>query len=492
MKYQSTRGNSTIVSASEAILKGLSENGGLYVPVSLDFSSFDYRALESLSYLEMAEKILAFFLDDYDDLKEIIRYSYENHFETADITPVKKVDDTFFLELFHGPTLAFKDVALQILPSLLTSAKSRLKEKRDICILTATSGDTGKAAMAGFSDVPGTRIIVFYPDGGVSPVQKLQMATQKGNNVLATAVKGNFDDTQTGVKNIFNGANAGTVDTKNVLLSSANSINLGRLVPQVVYYFKAYFDLVKAKEITCGEAVNFCVPTGNFGDILAGYYAKRMGCPINQLICASNQNNVLTDFIKTGVYDRNRPFHKTFSPSMDILISSNLERLLYFLSDGNTALVAKLMQELNETGRYEIPSDMLAKMKETFLCGFADDEKTLDAIRKEFQENHYIMDPHTAIAFQVLKEVEKTEKERIGGCKNIVLSTASCYKFPQAVAKALDLEGTDEFELMEKIEEKTGVSIPKPLAELRSLPVRFNDCIEKAEMQSYVERKIDE
>ena len=485
MNYTSTRGSEVVLKSTEAVLEGLAPDGGLFMPKGLDLASFNAEGIFKLPYREMASRILSFFFDDFSDIKGIVERAYKDSFEADDITPVKAVSDRYILELFYGPTLAFKDVALQLLPYLMSDAKKEAGSKEEILILTATSGDTGKAALEGFKDVPGIRICVFFPHGGVSPVQQLQMTTQRGGNVRSCAVKGNFDDTQTGVKLIFEGFSEEALKAGTVL-SSANSINIGRLIPQVVYYFKAYADLLAAGKIQEGDFVNFTVPTGNFGDILAGFFAKCMGLPVRKLICASNTNNILTDFLTTGVYDKNRPFYKTISPSMDILVSSNLERLLYLLSGNDSAYVAGLMSKLNTVGRYEVDKDMLNKLQETFSCGFADDDMTKKTIREVFLADRYLMDPHTAVAWTVSKAFTASD-DPDAGLPNIVLSTASPYKFPQAIADALGLKDTgDEFALMEEIHEATGVKIPKNLAELKSLPVRFTDVIEKTDMEGYV------
>ena len=367
MMYQSTRDHRNHASASRAVLDGIAADGGLYILDDLSALDFDWRAALEEDTMGMSARILSALLPDFDHMDALVQRSYAGKFETDELTPVVNVGDRHVLELFRGPTSAFKDVALSVLPQLITAARSKEGMTDEIVILTATSGDTGKAALEGFHDVPGTRIIVFYPHGGVSAVQQAQMTTQVGNNVCVCAVRGNFDDAQTGVKNIF-AACAGR-DLGNAQLSTANSINIGRLVPQIVYYFKAYADLLKAERIKVGQPVHFVVPTGNFGDILAGYFAKKLGLPVGKLVCASNANNVLTDFIKTGVYDRRRPFHKTTSPSMDILVSSNLERLLYLLSGCDNAYVAELMEQLKTEGRYEITAEMIYKLQARFACG---------------------------------------------------------------------------------------------------------------------------
>lgn len=487
MKYRSTRGAQNEISSLDAVLQGIAADGGLYMPVSFD-KSFDYRELLALSVTEMTERILAYFLDDFDDIPGIVSRAYTGKFDAADLTPLVQVGDRYVLELFHGPTSAFKDVALSVLPQLLSGAKKKSGMEEEIVILTATSGDTGKAAMEGFHDVPGVKIIVFYPYGGVSRVQELQMTTQEGGNVRACAVRGNFDQAQTGVKQIFTRVKKeGLPEGMKAVLSSANSINIGRLVPQIVYYFKAYADLVKRGVIKAGDPVDYTVPTGNFGDILAGYFAKMLGLPVGKLICAANANNVLADFITTGTYDKNRAFLKTVSPSMDILVSSNLERLLYLLSDCDAAYTADLMKQLSESGVYTVKPEILDKLQETFLTGSADDEKTKETIGRVFKDYGYLLDTHTAVGWAVASECGVSDRP------NVVLATASPYKFPAAVAEAIGLaaEG-DEFELMQRLSEKSGTAVPKNLAGLSEKEVRLKDVTDIDDMYDYVLRVIHE
>ena len=401
--YKSTRGDGSTVTASQAILEGLAGDGGLYVPTEIPALEMDLDAASGMKYQEVAYHILSRFLTDYTEteLKECIDKAYDSKFETEEIAPLVKQDRSFFLELFHGPTIAFKDMALSILPHLLTTAAKKNNINDEIVILTATSGDTGKAALAGFADVPGTKIIVFYPKDGVSNIQRLQMVTQKGDNTCVIAVDGNFDDCQTGVKKMFNDAALNeTLAAKGFRFSSANSINIGRLVPQVVYYVWAYLQLVKRGEIKAGDKINFVVPTGNFGNILAGYYAKLMGLPVNKLICASNENKVLFDFFGSGVYDRNREFILTSSPSMDILISSNLERLIYRITGESEEATRELMDDLRTTGQYTITDEMREKLSD-FRAGFASEEEDFAAIKKLHEESGYIMDTHTGVAASV-------------------------------------------------------------------------------------------
>ena len=453
------------------------------MPASMEWTSFPVKEAMNDDVLALSCRILSFFFDDLQDMDGIVRRAYDGRFDTSELTPLHALSDRYLLELFHGPTSAFKDVALSILPQLIVQAKKETDDPNTTVILTATSGDTGKAALAGFSGVPGVKIAVFYPDGGVSPVQRLQMATQEGDNVFVAAIRGNFDDAQTGVKEIFTRfTKEETLQDRKAVLSSANSINIGRLVPQIMYYFKAYQDLLKAGRIAFGDPVDFTVPTGNFGDILAGFFAKKMGLPVRFLVCASNENNVLTDFLNTGVYDRNRPFYRTASPSMDILVSSNLERLLYLLCDENPGEVADYMQSLNRTGRYAVSGRVFERLREVFSCGFADDAETKKAIGLLWEKEHYLMDTHTGVAYAV------ASRHITKGIPMVVLSTASPYKFPLAVAEALGIAGdeTDEFRLIDRILEKTGVPVPKNLAELKEKPVRFDTVIEKDEMPSYV------
>ena len=488
MIYQSTRDHRLHVSSTRAVLDGIAPDGGLYMLDHMDALDFDWRSLLEKDTMAMSSAILAALLPEFPDMDALVRSGYTGKFETDELTPTVNVGDRHVLELFRGPTSAFKDVALSLLPHLITSAKTAEGQMGDTVILTATSGDTGKAALEGFHDVPGTKIIVFYPHGGVSPVQQAQMTTQVGGNVCVCAVRGNFDDAQTGVKNIF-AACAGR-DLGGAQLSSANSINIGRLAPQIVYYFKAYADLVKAERIKTGQPVHFVVPTGNFGDILAGYFAKLLGLPVGRLICASNANNVLTDFIETGVYDKRRPFHKTTSPSMDILVSSNLERLLYLLSGCDNEYVADRMRELKENGVYRINDEMLTRLRCEFGCGCASDEDAANAIETVWREQGYLMDPHTAVAWCVS---EQFMTQRHDDAPVVVLSTASPYKFPAAVLSALgETPDEDEFAALDQLCKLTGVAIPKNLSTLRHMPVRHTDVIDTEEMLSYVLRKVGE
>ena len=488
MIYQSTRNDGLKASSAQAILDGMAMDGGLYSPASLD-TDFDWRALLPLSFQEMAVKILAALLPSFSEaeMTELVKRAYAGKFETDELTPTARVGEDVVLELFRGPTGAFKDVALSMLPVLMTAAREKCGVSDEILILTATSGDTGKAAMEGFANVPGTRIMVFYPYGGVSPVQQAQMATQEGDNVCVCAVRGNFDDAQTGVKRIFAAVEKdGLLNGRGVRLSSANSINIGRLAPQVVYYFKAYADLVGSGRIAAGDPVDFVVPTGNFGDILAGYFAKCLGLPVGKLVCASNRNSVLTDFLATGVYDRNRPFYKTVSPSMDILVSSNLERLLFMLS-GNAKLVAGLMKSLSETGAYTVPAFLKERLDGLFFAGCCDDEGTKAVIGRVWRRYGYLMDTHTAVAYDVAQQYKAACPDH---APVVILSTASPYKFPAAVLEALGEDpGEDEFEAMVRVEQITSMPMPKNLRSLRERPVRHRDVIEGSDMLSYVLEK---
>ena len=474
MDYISTRGQSPAVDSAQAVLSGLAPDGGLYMPRAIP--AFDWQHCLALSAQQMSAAILSALLPDIPNMDALVKRAYTGKFETEDLTPTVPVGDFQVLELFRGPTSAFKDVALSMLPQLLTAAKQKKGIAQEIRILTATSGDTGKAALVGFQDVPGVSICVFYPFGGVSQVQRAQMVTQEGENVHVCAVEGNFDDAQTGVKNIFAACQGKALP---FLLSSANSINIGRLAPQIMYYFKSYADLLSRKVISLGDKVDFSVPTGNFGDILAGYLAKKLGLPVGRLICASNANNVLTDFLTTGVYDRRRPLLKTTSPSMDILVSSNLERLLYLLS-GDTALVAGLMKDLNEQGFYRVPDALLAAIQAEFAAGYCNDAQAEAVIGRVYREQGYLMDPHTACGWAA------AETHR-GDAPTVVLSTASPYKFSTAVLTAIgaDISGS-EYDRMERMQTLTGIPIPPALAALRTKPERHTRVIAKEKMLEFV------
>lgn len=482
MRYHSTRGKQDFVDSAQAILNGLAPDGGLYVPETLP--QIDVEACLREDTMAMAARLVGAMLPDLCGIDALVKSAYTGKFAADTLTPTVDTGKFTVLELFHGPTCAFKDVALCMLPRLLTAAMEKKGMREDVLILTATSGDTGKAALAGFQDVPGVKICVFYPDGGVSEVQRAQMVTQEGNNVFVCAVRGNFDDAQTGVKKIFASARNGHLPGGNGLrISSANSINIGRLVPQLTYYFRAYADLLSRGQITMGDKVNFCVPTGNFGDILAGYLAKRLGLPVGTLVCASNANNVLTDFITTGTYDRRRPLYKTVSPSMDILVSSNLERLLYFLSE-DTDFVADCMEKLNRDGVYTVPDAMHEEIKRQFRAGFCDDDRTKKTIAAVWREQGYLCDTHTATGWAVAEDYVR----QTGDTKPmVVLSTASAYKFPAAVLSALEkTDLTDEFRQMERLSQLTGTLIPPSLRDLETKPERHTGVIDKESMPEFV------
>ena len=478
MQFFSTRDRNRVVNASQAIAQGLSDEGGLFVPQS--FPKVDVASICALDYPEMAAAIVGQYLTDYSQqfLAEAAKTTYGEAFDGKAGYLAHVSDEVYSLELWHGPTCAFKDYALQLMPKLLVEAKKNLGRTEKTLILVATSGDTGKAALDGYHDIPGVEIAVFFPTGGTSEIQRLQMATQEGDNVAVYAVHGNFDDAQTGVKRVFGDtAIAAELAKRNIRLSSANSINWGRLVPQIVYYFYAYFRLAEQGAVEWGKPVDFCVPTGNFGDILAGYYAKQMGLPVGKLICASNKNNVLTDFIKTGTYDARRTFYKTTSPSMDILISSNLERLLLHTS-GSAEKVEGWMQELAATGKYTVDADTLAKIQASFAAGYADDAAGAAEIRARFERDGYLCDTHTAVAFHVAEANRST-------APMVVLSTASPFKFPRDVLAALgETAPESDFAAMAALTAKTGAAAPASLRELDKLPVRFNTVIQPGEIRA--------
>lgn len=491
MFYNSTRNSDIKVSSAEAITQGISAEGGLFVPESIPSVTMDeVKNLGAMSYADRAAYIFSKFLTDFTDAE--IHYCTDNaystkNFETESIAEISHLfDGTYMLELWHGPTCAFKDMALQILPYFLTTSAKKINLDKKIVILVATSGDTGKAALEGFKDVEGTSIMVFYPEDGVSPMQKRQMKTQEGINVGVCALKGNFDDCQNGVKEIFTSEDVKAQLEKNTMMfSSANSINWGRLVPQVVYYISSYAELVKDGEIELGEKINIVVPTGNFGNILAAYYAKHMGIPVNKLICASNINNVLTDFIKTGVYDRNRKFYATCSPSMDILISSNLERLLYLMTGRNSETIKEWFGKLASEGRYEVTEDIKAKLTEEFYGGFCDDEQTKATIHSIYEKYSYTCDTHTAVAVKVYEDYKRETGDT---AKTIIASTASPYKFSSSVLEAIQgsKSDIDEYDMVAKLAELSNIPVPSALADLKNKPERFSDSIEKTEMKDYV------
>ena len=475
--FVSTRNNGDLTDARNAMIRGLSRDGGLYAPVTIP--TIDYNALKGLSYSEIAQRILCAWFDDLsaEDIKSCCEQAYLYHFDTPMVAPVIKANDSYIVELFHGETCAFKDVALSILPRLLVKSKASLGINEKVLILTATSGDTGSAAMNGFRDVSGTGIITFYPHGGVSPLQRRQMVCMEGSNLRACAVKGNFDDCQSAVKKAF--AELPKID--GISFSSANSINIARLVPQISYYFSTYLDLLSKDELICGEPLNFVVPTGNFGDILAGYYAKRMGLPIGKLICASN--NVLTEFINTGVYNKNRPFLKTCSPSMDILISSNLERLLYHVQSADSKLVSAQMTALKDEGCYKVDEKVVKAIQNEFAAYSFNDDAVVATIKSFFEESGYLADPHTAVALAA----EKAFKAQNPGSKCAVLSTASPFKFVSCISKALHLDEKDNvFDTIRMISDKCGIKAPDSLAGLETKTELYSDVIEKDQIIDYV------
>jgi threonine synthase len=485
MKYFSTRNSKILRSAAEAITEGIAPDGGLYLPEQLPL--FPMEQLSGMSQTDISVAVLCRLFDDFTEteLAEAVHASYDTAFENGDISPLSPVGDAYAMELWHGPTCAFKDVALSLLPRLLTMAARKCGITDEICILTATSGDTGSAALSGFADVPGTRIIVFYPDGGVSPAQKKQMVTCAGKNTAVCAVRGNFDDAQSGVKNIF----ATVKPAGKMRFSSANSINIGRLAPQIAYYFKAYRDLLNAGRVLMGEPVNFVVPTGNFGDILAGYFAKQMGLPVGRLVCASNENNVLSDFFASGTYNRCRDFHLTTSPSMDILISSNLERLLCMLC--GTEKTAGMMKALKETGAYTLDGEAHAALLREFWAGWAGDAETQAIIRRYYEQHHYLMDPHTAVGFAVYEKW--MQSETANKAPTVILSTASPYKFSRTVLAALGMAaGADEFSDMETLSCKTGTPVPAPLAAVAHRTVVHTAVCNVPDMPTYVFQKTEE
>ena len=489
MHYVSTRDAARRLTASKAIVEGLSRDGGLYLPEQIpQITLAQIEALAKLPYPQRAAKLMKLYLDEFTE-EELLGFAEKAYgpekFDTPAAAPVVNPEESVYVqELWHGPTCAFKDMALQMLPYLLTASLRKTGEEKTVCILVATSGDTGKAALEGFRDVDRTKILVFYPDGGVSDMQKLQMVTQEGSNVGVCAVRGNFDDAQTGVKRIFSDeALREELAARGYFLSSANSINWGRVLPQIVYYVSSYCDLLSSGAITAGQKINVCVPTGNFGNILAGFYAKKMGVPIAKLICASNENNVLTDFIKTGTYDRNRPFYQTSSPSMDILISSNLERLLRLLS-GSDEAVRGYMKSLSETGKYTVSEPILRAIQAEFACGFCTDAQGAETIGKLFREKHYLLDTHTAVAYTVLNAYRAASGDRT---PTVIESTASPFKFCASVLDALGVtQHRPGTQILAQLTEVTGRPAPGPLAALAGKAVRFDEVAGRADMRQVV------
>ena len=485
--YKSTRGKEQAVTASMAILKGLSEDGGLFVPERIPQLDVPMDKLAQMTYQETAYEVMSRFLTDFteEELKNCISKAYDSKFDTEKIAPLHEACGAYFLELFHGATIAFKDMALSILPHLMTTAAKKNHVKNEIVILTATSGDTGKAAMAGFADVPGTKIIVFYPKHGVSPIQEKQMVTQKGANTYVVGITGNFDDAQTAVKKMFNDHEmAAELDQAGFQFSSANSINIGRLVPQIVYYVYAYATLVRDGKIKDGQEINVVVPTGNFGNILAAYYAKQMGLPIHKLICASNENRVLYDFFRTGTYDRKRDFILTTSPSMDILISSNLERLIYRLTGENAEKCAELMKSLSEGGEYTITEEMKAQLGD-FYGNFCIEEETANNISEIYKDSNYVIDTHTAVAAGVYKKYVSETDDHL---PTVIASTASPYKFTRSVMDALgeDHKDLDDFGLVDALSALSKVPVPRAVEEIRTAPVLHDKVVDAVDMPAAV------
>ncbi len=485
--YNSTRSNGTPVKASEAILKGLSDDGGLFVPDRIPALDKSLKELSGLTYKEVAYEVMKLFLTDFteEELKQCINNAYDSKFDTEVIAPLVEAEGAYYLELFHGATIAFKDMALSILPHLLITSAKKNQVKNEIVILTATSGDTGKAALAGFAGVKGTKIIVFYPKHGVSPIQEKQMVTQKGDNTCVIGITGNFDDAQTGVKKLFGDKElAAEMDKAGYQFSSANSINIGRLVPQIVYYVYAYAQLLKEGRIADGEAINVVVPTGNFGNILAAFYAKNMGLPIKKLICASNDNKVLYDFFETGVYDRNREFVLTTSPSMDILISSNLERLIYRIAGNDAEKNAALMAALSGQGKYEITAEMKEKLAD-FYGNYATEKETAATIKELYEETGYVIDTHTAVATTVYNKYKAQTKDE---AKTVIASTASPFKFTRSVMEAIDEKyaDMDDFALVDELSKLANVKVPNAIEEIRTAPVLHDRVCDKEEMKAVV------
>ncbi|AKN30837.1 threonine synthase [Clostridium carboxidivorans P7] len=489
MLYKSTRGKGKVVKASEAIIKGIAEDGGLYIPDKFPKITRSFEELGNMSYQELALYIMKKYFDDFSDeeLKDCIDRAYDEKFENSQIAPLVYKSGAYFLELYHGSTLAFKDMALSVLPHLLKTAAKKLGVEKEVVILTATSGDTGKAALEGFHDVDGTKIIVFYPEHGVSEIQRRQMITQEGENTFVVGIEGNFDDAQSGVKDIFADKEFNeNLNEKGYMFSSANSINIGRLVPQIVYYVYSYVSLLKNKKIKDGESINVVVPTGNFGNILAAFYAKQMGVNIGKFICASNENKVLTDFINTGIYDRKRDFSVTNSPSMDILISSNLERFLYEISDRNEELINIFMKQLKEEGKYEITKIMKENLKGLY-GDFATEQETIEAVKKVYETSNYVIDTHTAVAYQVYERYKQnTGDESV----TVIASTASPFKFPKSINEVLNFadKNASEFEMIQSLSKEMKLEIPKGIRGLDKKEIRHSVNCEKYEMREVIKK----
>lgn len=489
-KYVSTRGQQRPLDFCDAILQGIGSDGGLLVP-DFELDQKDLKALQHLSYVDMATEIMTSFVGEQEkeEMRALCQKAYGQNLFPQEVVPVKQAEDVFIAELFQGPTAAFKDMALSLLPHFMTYSLKKKGEQRKVMILAATSGDTGKAALEGFKDVDGTYIQVFYPVDGVSPIQKQQMVTQTGNNVDVVGIQGNFDDAQRAVKQAFqSSALKDLCDEHHVFLSSANSINIGRLIPQIVYYFYSYMTLVNKNEIRLGESVHFTIPSGNFGNCLAGVLAKQMGLPIQKFIVASNKNNILTDFFRTGKYDARREFYKTNAPAMDILVSSNLERLVYMMAQ-DSQKVKSYMDDLNQNGVYEISSDLLEKIQDVFKAGWLNEDEVLDTIKTCFEQTGYLLDTHTAIGYGVYKEYQKTSGDET---KTIILATASPYKFADSVYKALTDQSLSEYQAIEAVYEKTGVDIPKPLVQLDQKEILHQKVIDKDDIIHEISQKIKE
>jgi threonine synthase len=492
MFYSSTLNNEEKILSREAIVRGIAKDGGLYVPDKIPTVNEQHEVLMNMTYKELALFLMKKYFTDFDtlELSQCIEKAYDDKFDTDIIAPLVQKEGVHFLELYHGPTLAFKDIALTVLPHLLKTALKKDNINKEVVILTATSGDTGKAALEGFAGVEGTKIIVFFPESGVSEMQKRQMLTQEGNNTYVAAIEGNFDDAQNGVKNLFiNSEFIKLLNENNVILSSANSINIGRLIPQIVYYFYGYLTLLKSKKIQKDEEINVVVPTGNFGNILAAYYAKKMRLPIKMLICASNENNVLYDFFNTGIYDRRRELKLTSSPSMDILISSNLERLLYEISDRDPKIINELMTQLQTNGKYEITEAMKKELKE-FYGGFASEQECFESIRKVYKCSGYVMDTHTAVAYNVY---EKYKRETGDNTETIIVSTASPFKFGRSVLKAIGVEADDldDFRLVEQLSKTANINIPEAIKKLESKEILHHNVYKKNEIKQAVEKFLE-
>ena len=490
-QYVSTRNEQIPLNFYQSIVQGIGDDGGLLVP-DFDFEKVDLNALKDLDYVSLATTILSKFVDEdgHQAIFDACKNAYGTGLFEPGVVPVKKVNDIYVAELFQGQTAAFKDMALSLLPYLMTLSLKALNEERKVMILAATSGDTGKAALEGFKDVPGTCLKVFYPLDGVSFIQQQQMITQTGKNVEVIAIHGNFDDAQSAVKEAFSNQEIKEISDQNgVFLSSANSINIGRLLPQIVYYFYSYFRLVENHEIDLGEKVNFCIPSGNFGNALAGYFAKNMGLPVNKFICASNKNNILTDFFTTGSYNANREFYKTNAPAMDILVSSNLERLVWFMTNRDGQKVKKYMDELKATGVYQVEEEILTKIQSEFSAGMLSEQAVLNTIKECFETSKYVLDTHTAVGYGVLKQYQKETNDQT---KSILLSTASPYKFPESVYRALTNECLDEYEAIEALHQFSGVTIPKPLVDLKNRQILHTKAVNKSGILDFIKLALQE